>query len=101
MEDDFGLGVPGVTAVYRHYATLFFIFLVDQNESRLAMLDLIQIFVECLDKAFENVCELDLVFNADVAAFILDELIQDGLLIETDSAEVIKHFLAKKAESKV
>lgn len=29
------------------------------------MLDLIQVFVEALDKVFENVCELDLVFGFD------------------------------------
>ena len=29
------------------------------------MLDLIQVFVEALDRMFENVCELDLVFGYD------------------------------------
>lgn len=28
-------------------------------------LDLIQVFVETLDKYFENVCELDLIFHVD------------------------------------
>merc|ERR1712244_202135 len=41
--------------IYRHYATLFFIFLVDQSESELGILDLIQVFVEALDQRFENV----------------------------------------------
>lgn len=36
--------------VYRHYATLFFIFCVDSSESELGILDLIQVFVETLDK---------------------------------------------------
>ena len=27
--------------------------------------DLIQVFVETLDRCFENVCELDLIFHAD------------------------------------
>ena len=51
--------------VYRHYATLFFIFAVDESESELGMLDLVQVFVETLDKCFESVCELDLIFNSD------------------------------------
>ncbi|KAG6870509.1 AP-3 complex subunit sigma-2, partial [Termitomyces sp. T32_za158] len=51
--------------VYRNYATLFFVFVVDGAESELGILDLIQVFVECLDRAFENVCELDLVFHFD------------------------------------
>ncbi len=54
-----------VKLIYRHYATLFFIFAVDDSESELGILDLIQVFVEVLDKCFENVCELDLIFHAD------------------------------------
>ena len=55
----------GTRIVYRHYATLYFIFCVDESESELGILDLIQVFVESLDKCFENVCELDLVFHMD------------------------------------
>lgn len=40
--------------IYRHYATLYFIFAVDQQESDLGILDLIQVFVEALDRCFEN-----------------------------------------------
>ncbi len=47
------------------YATLTFIFIIDEAESELAVLDLIQVLVEVLDKCFENVCELDLIFNPD------------------------------------
>ncbi len=47
--------------VYRHYATLYFVFVVDANESELGILDLIQVFVETLDSIFVNVCELDIV----------------------------------------
>ena len=51
----------GTKLIYRHYATLYFVFAVDSQESDLGILDLIQVFVEALDKCFENVCELDLV----------------------------------------
>jgi len=51
--------------VYRNYATLYFVFVVDGAESELGILDLIQVLVEALDRAFENVCELDLVFHFD------------------------------------
>jgi AP-3 complex subunit sigma len=50
---------------YRLYATLMFVFVIDEAESELAVLDLIQVFVEVLDRSFENVCELDLIFNPD------------------------------------
>ena len=43
----------------------YFVFAVDSSESELGILDLIQVFVESLDKRFENVCELDLIFHVD------------------------------------
>ncbi|XP_036063262.1 AP-3 complex subunit sigma-1-like isoform X2 [Onychomys torridus] len=43
--------------IYRHYATLY----------ELGILDRIQVFVETLDKCFENVYELDLIFHVDKA----------------------------------
>ena len=47
-----------VKLIYRHYATLYFVVAVDAQESDLGILDLIQVFVEALDKCFENVSEL-------------------------------------------
>ncbi|CAL1696365.1 unnamed protein product [Somion occarium] len=74
--------------VYRNYATLYFVFVVDAAESELGILDLIQVFVESLDRAFENVCELDLVFHFDEVHHILSEIIQGGLVLETNVEEI-------------
>lgn len=68
--------------VYRRYAGLFFCLCVDANDNELAYLEAIHLFVEVLgkhpsgrlspnhvflnrttDTFFDNVCELDLVFN--------------------------------------
>lgn len=66
--------------VYRRYAGLFFCVCVDANDNELAYLEAIHLFVEILgafggyrglpgwlmqktDAFFDNVCELDLVFN--------------------------------------
>ncbi|KAJ3822270.1 clathrin adaptor complex small chain-domain-containing protein [Lentinula raphanica] len=68
--------------VYRNYATLYFVFVIDGAESELGILDLIQVFVQSLDRAFENVCELDLVHH------ILAEIIQGGLVLETNVDEI-------------
>jgi len=75
--------------IYRHYATLYFIIAVDQAESELGILDLIQVFVEALDKCFENVCELDLIFHSDKVHNILDEIIMGGMVLETNLGEVM------------
>ncbi|KAF9073787.1 clathrin adaptor complex small chain-domain-containing protein [Rhodocollybia butyracea] len=74
--------------VYRSYATLYFVFVIDGAESELGILDLIQVFVESLDRAFENVCELDLVFHFDEVHHILAEIIQGGLVLETNVDEI-------------
>ncbi|XP_054810475.1 AP-3 complex subunit sigma isoform X1 [Prosopis cineraria] len=76
--------------VYKHYATLYFVFIFDSSENELAMLDLIQVFVETLDKCFRNVCELDVVFNYSKMHSILDEIIFGGQVLETSSTEVLK-----------
>jgi AP-3 complex subunit sigma len=75
--------------IYRHYATLYFIFAVDQQESDLGILDLIQVFVESLDKCFENVCELDLIFHSDKVSYILDEIIMAGMVLETNINNIL------------
>jgi len=81
-------GGERLRVVYRSYATLYFVFVVDSAESELGVLDLIQVFVESLDRSFENVCELDLVFHYDEVHHILAEVIQGGLVLETNVAEI-------------
>jgi len=65
-------GIDDIKVIYRHYATLYFVFIVDDQESELGILDLIQVFVQSLDKCFENVCELDLVFGWQVLQTVLE-----------------------------
>lgn len=76
--------------IYRHYATLFFVFVADSMESELGVLDLIQVFVEVLDRRFENVCELDLIFYPTQVQLILDEILVAGLVVETNMKEILK-----------
>ncbi len=75
--------------IYRHYATLYFIFAVDSQESDLGILDLIQVIVEAFDKCFENVCELDLIFHSDKVNYILDEIIMAGMVLETNITSIL------------
>ncbi|KAJ6378792.1 hypothetical protein OIU78_028921 [Salix suchowensis] len=89
MEVDSIFG-PDSRLVYKHYATLYFIFVFDSSENELAMLDLIQVFVETLDKCFRNVCELDIVFNYNKLHSILDEIISGGQVLETSSTEIMR-----------
>ncbi|KAH7945240.1 hypothetical protein HPB49_008572 [Dermacentor silvarum] len=83
------IGGSDYKIIYRHYATLYFVFCVDSSESELGILDLIQVFVETLDKCFENVCELDLIFHVDKVHYILNELVMGGMVLETSMTEII------------
>ncbi|EIE91539.1 hypothetical protein G6F57_004687 [Rhizopus arrhizus] len=62
---------------------------IDESESELGILDLIQVFVESLDRCFENVCELDLIFHFDEVHAVLAEIIQGGLVLETNMNEIV------------
>ena len=50
----------------------------------------IQVFVETLDRCFENVCELDLIFHVDKVHYILQEIVMGGMVLETNMNEVIQ-----------
>ncbi|ODV89188.1 hypothetical protein CANCADRAFT_13162, partial [Tortispora caseinolytica NRRL Y-17796] len=78
-----------IRVIYRHYATLYFVFVVDTQESELGILDLIQVFVESLDHCFENVCELDLVFGWEVLQIVLGEIVQGGMVVETNIQDIV------------
>lgn len=42
-----------------------------------------------MDRCFENVCELDLIFHFDEVHAILNEIIQGGLVLETNITEIV------------
>ncbi|OJJ49140.1 hypothetical protein ASPZODRAFT_140079 [Penicilliopsis zonata CBS 506.65] len=74
---------------YRTYATLSFIMISTSTESPLALIDLIQVFVEALDRIFENVCELDLIFGYETMHAVLGEMIVGGIVIETNIDRIV------------
>eukprot|EP00933_Yihiella_yeosuensis_P083194 TRINITY_DN97376_c0_g1_i1.p1 TRINITY_DN97376_c0_g1~~TRINITY_DN97376_c0_g1_i1.p1 ORF type:complete len:146 (-),score=21.92 TRINITY_DN97376_c0_g1_i1:159-596(-) len=77
--------------VYRRYASLYFIVGTDIEDdcNELSLLEFIHTLVETLDKYFENVCELDIMFNLEKAHVILDEMVLDGYIVDTNKAAVL------------
>jgi len=55
----------------------------------LALIDLIQVYVEALDRLFENVCELDLIFNFETLHATLGEMIVGGVVVETNLDRIV------------
>lgn len=76
--------------VYRRYASLFFIVGVAPDINELAILELIHSLVETLDSYFSSVCELDIMFSLEKAHQIIEEMIMDGHIVETNRANVLR-----------
>ena len=74
--------------VYKRYASLFFVTIVEKEENELLVLEVIHHFVEVLDSYFGNVCELDIIFNFHKAYYMLDELLIAGELQESSKKAI-------------
>uniref|UniRef100_A0A8C8MMB5 Adaptor related protein complex 1 subunit sigma 3a n=1 Tax=Oncorhynchus tshawytscha TaxID=74940 RepID=A0A8C8MMB5_ONCTS len=74
--------------VYKRYASLYFCCGLEDQDNELLTLEVLQRYVELLDKYFGNVCELDIIFNFEKAYFILDEFLVGGELLETSKTAV-------------
>ena len=51
--------------------------------------------METLDRCFENVCELDLIFHVDKVHNILQEVCMGGMVLETNMTEILTHVEAQ------
>ncbi|XP_059534060.1 AP-3 complex subunit sigma-2 isoform X2 [Myotis daubentonii] len=65
------IGGADYKLIYRHYATLYFVFCVDSSESELGILDLIQVH------------------------YILQEVVMGGMVLETNMNEIVAHIEAQ------
>lgn len=63
---------------------------VDPDFNELLALELIQFLVEVMDKYFNNVCELDIIFNFHKVYYILDEMIMGGQVLETSKSAILR-----------
>uniref|UniRef100_A0A3Q3KRY3 AP complex subunit sigma n=1 Tax=Mastacembelus armatus TaxID=205130 RepID=A0A3Q3KRY3_9TELE len=83
--------------VYRQYAALYIVVGVTDTENELSIYELVHNFVEVLDKYFSRV----IMFNLDRVHIILDEMIQNGHIVETNKSRVLAPLTAidKMADS--
>lgn len=81
----------GYKVIYRRYASLFFVVAVDSDEeNELAILEFIHSLVETMDKYFESVCELDIMFHIDKSHYIVNEMIANGCIVENNKVNILK-----------
>merc|ERR1712241_1483350 len=74
-----------------------FIECIENTDNELLALETVHHFVECLDRYFGNVCELDLIFNFHKAYYILDEIFISGELQESSKRAVLHHISEQDA----
>ncbi|KAM6912949.1 AP-4 complex subunit sigma-1 [Xenentodon cancila] len=70
--------------VYRQYAALYIVVGISDSENELSIYELIHNFVEVLDKYFSRI-----MFNLDSIHIILDEMIQNGHIVETNKSRIL------------
>ena len=81
--------------VYRRYAHLYFIIGLDKDEpNEQEYYDFIHNIVETFDKYFESVNELDIMYNIEKVHYILQEMIQDGEIIENNKKIILSPLYA-------
>ena len=83
--------------IYKRYASLYFITLVDKEDNELIVLETIHFYVEILDKYFGNVAELDIIFNFHKAYYILDEILIAGHMQESGKKSILKQITGQEA----
>jgi AP-4 complex subunit sigma-1 len=81
----------GLKIIYRRYASLFFVVAVDgDEENELSILEFIHSLVETMDKYFDSVCELDIMFHIEKAHYIVDEMVCNGMIVENNKVNILK-----------
>ncbi|XP_076733836.1 AP-4 complex subunit sigma-1 isoform X4 [Maylandia zebra] len=70
--------------VYRQYAALYIVVGITDSENELSIYELVHNFVEVLDKYFSRI-----MFNLDRVHIILDEMIQNGHIVETNKSRIL------------
>ena len=72
----------GMKVIYKRFASLYFIVGIGKDSNELIVSDMIQRYVEVMDREYGNVCELDIVFNYQLAYNTLNELVIEGKFYE-------------------
>jgi AP-4 complex subunit sigma-1 len=96
----------GYKVVYRRYASLFFIVgtkmskdAEDNPENELGLLEFIHTLVETMDKWAGSICELDIMYQLEQVHFLLDEMVQNGFIVETNKMNVLRPLDLMERES--
>jgi AP-4 complex subunit sigma-1 len=62
----------------------------DNYENELGMLEFIHTLVETMDRWAGSICELDIMYQLEQVHFLLDEMVMNGYVIETNKSNVLR-----------
>jgi AP-4 complex subunit sigma-1 len=96
----------GYKVIYRRYASLFFIVgtkpssdETENAENELGLLEFIHTLVETMDKWAGSICELDIMYQLEQVHFLVDEMIQNGYIVETNKGNILRPLDLMERES--
>lgn len=72
----------------------------ENQENELGLLEFIHSLVETMDKWAGSICELDIMYQLEQVHFLLDEMVQNGKIVESNKANVLKPLDLMERESR-
>ena len=69
---------------------LFFSLFLPIQQNELAILEFIHSLVETMDKYFESVCELDIMFHIEKAHYIVNEMVSNGVIVDNNKVNILR-----------
>jgi len=107
----------GYKVIYRRYASLFFIVgtvpeaptdntkdsavkKYDNTANELGMLEFIHTMVETMDRWAGSICELDIMYQMEQVHFLLDEMVINGYIVETNKSNILRPIDLMEREAK-
>lgn len=114
----------GFKVIYRRYASLFFIVGTKADldtrksslgaitggkdgsksavnfENELGLLEFIHTLVETMDRWAGSICELDIMYQLEQVHFLVDEMVMNGYIVETNKSNVLRPIDLIDRESK-
>merc|ERR1712161_172342 len=70
------------------------------HENELGLLEFIHSLVETMDRWAGSICELDIMYQLEQVHFLVDEMVQNGYIVDTNKSNVLRPIDLIDRESK-
>lgn len=77
---------------FRTYGSIYIVFICDDLENELAILDFINVMMIVLDEVFKGISESHIINSPEKIHYLVDEMITGGIVIETNKNEIINSY---------